>query len=150
MPIRPASPHALLTVLAVLALTACTLQTRTLAPPSLYERLGSLPAIEAVVDEFVANVDADPRINAFFAHSHKPKMKRWLAEFFCVSTGGPCQYTGRPMKSGHKDMGITEADFTALVQDLVKALDKLRVPEPEKQELLTLLGGMKKDIVTRP
>lgn len=137
-----------LSLILLLALVGCA-SPRTLAPASLYERLGSLPAIEVVVEDFVANVDADPRINAFFAHSHKPKMKRWLAEFFCVATGGPCQYSGRPMKSGHRDMGITEADFTALVEDLIRALDKRRVPADEKQELLTLLGKLKGDIVTR-
>jgi hemoglobin len=132
----------------LLALFGCA-SPRTLAPASLYERLGSLPAIEAVVEDFVANVDSDPRINAFFAQSHKPKMKRWLAEFFCVSTGGPCTYSGRPMKSGHRDMAINEAHFNALVEDLVKSLDKFRVPVREKQELLTLLVGLKSDIVTR-
>lgn len=40
--------------------------------PTLYERLGGQPAIDAVVDDFVANVAADPRINRFFANSNIP------------------------------------------------------------------------------
>jgi hemoglobin len=44
-------------------------------------------------------------------------------------------------------MKITEPEFNALVEDLVKSLDKLRVPAREKNELLTALAGMKSDIV---
>lgn len=139
-----------LPLLAALILAGCAQQTRVLAPATLYERLGSLPAIEAVVEDFTARVAADPRINAFFANTHQARFKRWLAEFLCAGTGGPCKYTGRPMKQGHQDMAITEAHFQALVEDLVQSLERYRVPEREKRELLALLGGLKADIVTRP
>ena len=61
--------------------------------------------------------------------------------------GQPCQYTGKDMKTAHKGMGITDADFNALVEDLVKALDKFNVGATEKNELLGKLGPMKGDIV---
>lgn len=134
--------------LAALCLAGCATH-RVLAPATLYERLGSMPAIEALVEDFVAQVEADGRINGFFAQSNRPRLKRWLAEFLCVSTGGPCKYTGRPMGEGHRDMGITGADFTALVEDLVKSMDRLGVPAQERQELLALLGPMRADIVSR-
>ena len=51
------------------------------------------------------------------------------------------------MVDAHKGMKITDVEFTALVEDLVKALDKFKVPKAEKDELLGALGGMKKDIV---
>lgn len=143
MPVRT-----LALLLLALGLAACS-STRSLSQASLYERLGSMPTIEMVVDDFVANVTADPRINGFFAHTNRPKMKRWLSEFFCVSTGGPCLYTGRNMKESHIDMGVNDAHFNALVEDLVKALDKSSVPPREKNELLGLLGPMRGDIVTR-
>jgi hemoglobin len=44
-------------------------------------------------------------------------------------------------------MKITDAEFTALVEDLVKSLDKFKVPAREKNELLGALGGMKPQIV---
>jgi len=62
-------------------------------------------------------------------------------------SGGPCKYTGKDMKTAHKGMGITDADFNALVEDLVKALDKNHVGATEKSELLGALGAMKGDIV---
>jgi hemoglobin len=117
------------------------------AAKSLYDRLGGEKAIKAVVDEFVANVVADKRINKFFAKADGAKLKEQLVNQIGQATGGPQKYTGKDMKTAHKGMGIKEADFTALVEDLVKALDKFKVPKTEKDELLGALGGMKGDIV---
>lgn len=114
---------------------------------SLYERLGGQGAITAVVDDFVGNVAADNRINGFFAKTDIPRLKRLLVEQICAGTGGPCTYTGRDMKSAHAGMGIKDAQFNALVEDLVKTLDKFKVPEKEKGELLGILGPMKPSIV---
>jgi hemoglobin len=51
------------------------------------------------------------------------------------------------MKAVHTGMGITEAEWSATVEDLVKSLNKFKVPAKEQQELLAILGPMKKDIV---
>ena len=51
------------------------------------------------------------------------------------------------MKTAHKDMRITEAEWNATVENLVKALDKNNVPAQAKQDLLGAIGPMKKDIV---
>jgi hemoglobin len=114
---------------------------------SLYERLGGKDAITAVVDDFVGNVAADKRINGFFAKTDVPRLKRNLVDQICQGTGGPCVYTGRDMKTAHKGMGITDADFNALVEDLVKSLNKFNVPAKEQGELLGILGPMKPNIV---
>ncbi len=89
----------------------------------------------------------DNRINKFFAKTDIPRLERLLVEQICAGTGGPCTYTGRDMKSAHAGMGITDAQFNALVEDLVKSLDKFKVPEKEKGELLGILGPMKPSIV---
>jgi hemoglobin len=122
-----------------------TAQTR-----ALYDRLGGKPAITAVVDEFVARVAADTRINKFFAHANIPHLKIELVDQICQGSGGPCKYTGKSMKAAHKGMGVGGADFTALVEDLVGALDKFNVPAKEKSDLLAVLGPMKSDIVENP
>ncbi len=116
----------------------------------LYDRLGGKPAITAVVDQFVANVAADSRINGRFATTDIPRLKGYLVDQVCQATGGPCTYQGRDMKRTHAGMGITTAEFEALVQDLVAALDTFRVPATEKNELLSLLGTMKHDIIEVP
>ena len=116
---------------------------------SLYDRLGGKDAITAVVDDFVANVAADKRINAFFANADIPGLKQKLVDQICEVSGGPCKYTGKDMKAAHAGMGIKDADFDALVEDLVKSLDKFKVPAAEKHDLLGTLGGMKGDIVSQ-
>ena len=126
---------------------ACTAPMMQMEP-SLYQRLGGKDAIVAVVDDFVGNVAADKRINGYFANTNIPRLKQLLVEQICAGTGGPCQYTGRNMRSTHEGMGVSDAAFTALVEDLVKTLDKFKVPAKEKNELLGILGPMKSDIVT--
>jgi hemoglobin len=116
-------------------------------PNSLYARLGGKPAISALVDDFVGNVAGDRRINRYFAHADVPGLKAKLVDQICQASGGPCVYTGRSMKEAHKGMGIRSRDFTALVEDLKKSLDKFNVPAREQGELLGALGPMKGDIV---
>jgi hemoglobin len=116
---------------------------------SLYERLGGIDAIKAVVDDFVGNVAADKRINKFFASTDIYRLKRNLVAQICQGTGGPCTYTGRSMKDAHAGMGVRSRDFDALVGDLGKTLKKFKVPTREQHELVAILGPMKKDIVTR-
>src|SRR5579862_4800941 len=143
-----------LLVVCGLALTSVTavLAQKT---PTLYDNLGGKKAITAVVDEFVARVAADNRINAFFKQTASdPKrlatFKAKLVDQICEATGGPCKYKGKSMKAAHAGMGISGADFGALVEDLVGALDKFNVGQHEKDQLLGALGPMKSDIVEKP
>jgi hemoglobin len=133
----------------LVAVAGCT-GTDPNAGKSLYDRLGGKTAIAGVVDQFVANVAADSRINERFATTDIPKLKGHLVDQVCTATGGPCAYKGRDMKTTHAGMKISNRDFGALVDDLVKALDTFKVPAQEKGELLGLLGPMKKDIVEVP
>src|SRR5262245_3031347 len=114
---------------------------------SLFERLGGKDAISAVVDDFAGNVLNDSRINKKFAKSNAPRLLANLKDFVCFATGGPCKYTGLSMKESHKNMGSTAGEFNALVEDLVKTLNKFNVPQAEQKELLTALAGLRNDIV---
>jgi hemoglobin len=114
---------------------------------TLYDRLGGKVAITAVIDSFVAIVAKDARINKKFARSDVARVKTMLVDQVCSATGGPCTYTGRSMKDAHRNMGVTEGEFDALVEDLVASLNAFNVPKPEQDELLNALGTMKGDIV---
>ncbi len=151
-------------------------------PPTLYERLRAadfLPggaersvsgrdAIALVVDDFVANMVANPTIKGRFNFKESPKTKALiakglppalaelqvvstfkanLADQLCQATGGPCSYLGRDMKTTHMGMKITDAEWNATVEALAKALDRRKVPEAEKKELLGALGPLKGEIV---
>jgi hemoglobin len=114
---------------------------------SLYERLGGLDSITAVVDSFVARCAGDDRINGKFGRTDIPRLKKMLIDQVCEATGGPCTYTGRGMRETHDGMGVTAGEFDALVEDLVATLDEFDVPKAEQDELLGLLGPMRGDIV---
>ena len=136
----------------LMAVVALTVSACASAPPepTLYHRLGGREAIKAVVVDFVANVVADPRVNSRFKGLQPAavaKLQTNLADQICDATGGPCAYLGRDMKAAHAGMGITDAEWTAAVEDLVKSLNKFKVGAKEQQELLAILGPMKKDIV---
>ncbi len=139
---------------ALMVLFTVTVSFAATMEKSLYDRLGGKKAIVAVVDEFVARVAADKRINGFFKDTaadpkRLAKFKNNLVDQICQASGGPCKYTGKDMKTAHKGMGITDADFNALVEDLSGALDKFKVGAKEKGDLLAALGPLKKDIVEK-
>ena len=116
---------------------------------SLYDRLGGKGAITAVVETFVGKVGGDARINSYFKSTDLVKLKMHLVNQICEASGGPCKYTGRTMKQTHAGMGVSDAAFGALVEDLVGALDHHKVGKAEKDELLNVLGPMKSDIVEK-
>ncbi|MDQ3370688.1 MAG: group 1 truncated hemoglobin [Myxococcota bacterium] len=118
--------------------------------PALYDRIGGRDALLAIVDDFVAIVVADPRINARFAAADLPAFKAKLVDQLCEQSGGPCKYTGRSMRDAHVGMRVQEAELAAFVDDLGRSLAKLEVPEREQAELRALLAAMHDDIVAAP
>jgi len=120
-------------------------------PPSdgnpLFARLGGQPAINAVVDEFVEVTGNDPRISVFFTNVDKEKLKQSMYVHVCAITGGGCKYEGKSMVEAHTGMKVTKPDFDAFIDDLVKTLAKLKVPERETNEVLAAFKGMEADVV---
>jgi hemoglobin len=114
---------------------------------SLYVRLGGIDAINAVVKAFVTRCAGDDRINTKFVRTDLRRLKTMLVDQVCEATGGPCTYTGRDMRQTHAGMGVTAAEFDALVEDLVATLDQFDVPTAEQHELLGALAPMRADIV---
>lgn len=144
----------MLNLVAIAFIVASTTGLEAQAQKTLYQRLGERKAIVAVVDDFVANCAADTRINKFFAATAKDParlaaFKTNLVDQICEASGGPCKYKGKDMKTAHAGMGISNADFDALVEDLVKTLNKFKVAEADQKTLLGVLGPMRGQIVER-
>ena len=119
---------------------------------SLYQRVGGYDALAAVVDDFIGRLASDKRFERFFAgfgEDSTKKLRQHIVDQFCAATGGPCFYTGRDMKTTHKGLKISEADWDAAAKHLAASLDKFKVPEKEKGELLGFVTGLKKDIVEK-
>lgn len=138
-------------VLSLLLTVAGSLPSRA-QEKSLYERVGGYNALAAVVDDFVGRLISDKQFERFFAgHSidSKKRIRQHILDQFCAATGGPCIYTGRDMKTSHAGLGITDAEWDAAAKHLVASLDKFKVPEREKGEILTFVSSLKKDIVEK-
>lgn len=120
---------------------------------SLYERVGGYDALAAVVDDFIVRLVTDKQFEKFFAgasNDSKKRIRQHILDQFCAATGGPCVYMGREMKTAHAGLGITNAEWDAAAKHLAASLDKFKVPEKEKGEILAFVTSLKKDIVEKP
>lgn len=123
------------------------------AGPSLYDRLGGVYAIAAVVDDFVNRVMDDPRLNANpkvdEAHHRVSRagFKYLVTELVCQSVGGPQIYTGRTMRDSHAELDITEPEWQAFLDDLHQTFERFELPQAERAELLAIVESTKSDIV---
>lgn len=138
-------------ILSMFLLVSATSSAQT-GTDSLYKRLGGYDAIAAVTDDFLGRLIGDPSLAKFFSGlstDSKQRARQHIVDFLCTATGGPCVYKGRDMKTSHTGLGITEADWNKSVQHLVATLDKFKVAQKEKDDLLAAASGLKKDIVER-
>lgn len=131
--------------------------TDTDEPATLYDAFGGEAGVNAVLDAFLANVLANTEINWFFADTDAGNLKSQLHDQICEATGGGCTYTGQSMLAAHAGMAITDAQFNAMVGDLLAAFDTLGVEYSsdfmggKPADLLVLaLAGMQPDIVEDP
>jgi len=123
------------------------------AKTSLYERLGGVYAIAAVVDDFIDRVMDDPRLNANpkvdeAHHRVLPAGFKYLVtEQVCWAAGGPQRYTGRSMRDSHAELDITAGEWDAFLDDLRQTFDRFGVPAAERSELLAIVDSTKAEIV---
>jgi hemoglobin len=134
---------------------------------TLYEKLGGEKGVNAIIDDFIPRALADPRVNwerkgvkqgGFSIHRGKSvewqandqnvaNLKKHLAQFFALATGGPSTYEGRDMKDVHSNMHITNAEFDAAIGDLKASLDKLQIPNQDQKELLAIIESTRPQVV---
>jgi hemoglobin len=142
----------LLLALFTLVIAATSVYSVWAQTDSLYKRLGGYDAIAAVSDDFITRLATDPQLKRFFvgfSTDSQKKLRGHIVDFLCVATGGPCTYMGRDMKTAHTGLHITEEDWQATVKDLNATFDKFKVPEKERNDVLTSVSGLKGDIVGR-
>jgi hemoglobin len=124
------------------------------APPhpelaGVFEDFGGRAGLDALMEEFMAVLLADPRMRPFFEKVEHDRVKRQLAEQFCAILGGGCAYSGRDMVAAHAAHGIDRADFNALVEDLQIAMSKRGIPFRAQNKLLAVLAPMHRDVINR-
>ena len=145
---------ALLTVLTLCLLTgAARAEAPATTTRTLYDRLGGLYNIAAVVDDFIDRVyendilNANPNIAKARSEIRKAGLKVHVTNQVCMATGGPCKYTGLDMKTAHAGFKITQKEWDALAADFKATLDAFKVPEAEQEELFAIVESTKGDIV---
>jgi hemoglobin len=134
---------------------------------SLYERLGGEEGIEHIVDDFIPRALADPQVNwqrkgiksGFLLGRHSEEwnasaenidtLKKHIAQFIALKTGGPTVYEGGEMKQVHAGMKIANPEFDAAVGDLKATLDKLGVGLTEQKELLAIIESTRPQVVEK-
>lgn len=105
--------------------------------------------IDRIVDDMLDRSVADPRIGEIFALTDMVRLRRTLKEQFCYILNGGCSYSGRDMKSVHKDLGVQRTDFNALVEHLQVAMDHEKIPFRDQNRFLAKLAPMQRDAVER-
>lgn len=137
---------ALLCVLAVSTLAGCA----TRGDRSLYGDLGGRDGIDAIAEQLLVETADDPRIAHHFRNANVIRLHEKLSELICVEADGPCTYTGASMIEAHAGRGLTEADFNALVENLIDAMEVKRVPRRAQYRVLERLAKMHGDVLHRP
>src|SRR5262245_29664404 len=121
--------------------------------PSLYERLGGVYAIAAVVDDFIDRImdnprlNANPKVNEAHHRVSRAGFKYLVTEMVCWATGGPQRYSGRSMSDSHSHLAITEGEWQVFLGDFQSSLDRVGVPAGEQGELFAVVESTTKDIV---
>ena len=114
---------------------------------SIYDSIGGAGAVRAAVDGFYARVLADPQLAPFFTGTDLNRLKAHQRAFIAAAIGGPEIFEGRDMASAHAGLGVTDADFNAVVGHLVDTLTGLGVPAETIGEIGSALAPLRADIV---
>ncbi len=115
---------------------------------SLFNRLGGVEGITRIANDVVDNHAVNKLIGVRFADVDLPKLKNAAATFFVSATGGPSDaYQGKDMVSAHRGMNISPAEFMAVLDDALLALDKNGIGQREQEEVLYALYGLRSQIV---
>ena len=132
--------------------------------PSLYERLGGVFAIAAVVDRFSDAVVRNPIVGQ---ESENPALREWHTAnlgrlpglkfmrtlWVCAVAGGPFDYSAtRPgqtalgLEEAHRPLRISPAEFDEVAAELARTLDLFQVPERERGEVLAAFAAHKGEV----
>ena len=140
-------------LIAAVALSGAALAETNMAmeagSDAVYQDFGGKTGMNKVVDDFLVVWQADPRISKRLADADVERLGTLLKAQFAQLTGGPAAYSGRDMKAAHEGMGLRNADFNALAEDLQISMDKNGVPNRAQNKLLAKLAPMEKQIVTK-
>ncbi len=119
---------------------------------SLYDRLGGAKGIAVLVDDIVEAHMNNPVIKARFVPYREQAeqlaaVKKHLRDFLGAGSGGQESYTGRSMPDAHRGMNISDGEYMAAIDDIMKTLQKHNIDEQTQKDVLAISYSLKNEIV---
>jgi len=153
-------------IVAAIAVASISFPNSSFAKPekSLYERLGGVFPIAAVVDHFSDALIKNPIVGQ---NSKNPSLKKWHTKsldrlaglkfmrtlWVCKATGGPLEYvptkpgkTNLGLEEAHRDLKISPSEFDEVAAELGRTLDFFKIPKVEKEEVLAAFAAHKNEV----
>jgi hemoglobin len=124
--------------------------------PTLYDRVGGIFAIAAVVNRFSDEIITNPKLNVnpalkawneTEAETRLPGLKFMRTLWVAALAGGPFEYTGLPLSQAHTRFSLTSEEFDQVGAEIVRALEYYKVPEAEIKLLVDAYMLSKPDVV---
>lgn len=136
-------------MLVAILVNACSTTSPAKPEMTLYEQLGGEAGVEQLTTDFIREIAADERIKGRYRQTDIGRFHRMMTEQMCMETGGGCTYSGDDMLQTHAGMKITPVEFNGIVEALMRAMDRNRIPQGVQNQLLALYAPMHADIVNR-
>lgn len=115
---------------------------------ALYQRLGGADGISRLVDDVIAAHLDNPLVKTRFENIEDLEhTKRMAREFFCAGSGGPETYSGKDMLAAHRGMNISEQEYLAVTDDIVGAMNKNKLDDATKNDVIAILYSLKDSII---
>ena len=122
------------------------------SPATLFDRLGGTEGITMIVDDVIEAHMNNPAIQSrFLPYKDQPErvalIRQHTIEFFGAGSGGPVTYTGKDMPQTHKGMNISPSDYMNVIDDIMMVLEKHKIDEESKKDVLAILWSLKGMII---
>jgi len=136
-------------IIVVLSVLFSACQTSASNDNSLYIALGETPGIERIVDQAIIEIQYDQRISHHFESTNWNRFREKQIEHICQLSGGGCEYTGDTMIDVHAGMNISEAEFNAVADNIMTAMEKLGIPISARNRLVSIVAKLREEVIYR-
>ncbi|MBA5777006.1 group 1 truncated hemoglobin [Stappia sp. F7233] len=117
---------------------------------SLYEAIGGKEPVNAAVEIFYKKILDDNSLSHFFDNMDVQKQKMKMRTFLYYALGGESTYSGRDLRSSHKDLNLTDEHFNKVAEHLQSTLAELSVSDSIIAEILAVVETTRNDVLNRP